>query len=280
MAVVTTQCLSPAKINLMLRVVGQRSDGYHLLQTCFQLLDWGDEITFKLIKADGRNQIEIVGFEGLDAQENLIYQAAQMIKPWAQLKSDWLIDVDKKIPMGAGLGGGSSNAATALKFFNQAWQCDLSVFDLLALAAKLGADVPVFLLGQNALAGGIGDQLTPMDFKAPHILLLFPDCHINTAELFKDPSLVRNQTPLNPANLQQPSFWINDFMPVVLQQFPQVNFIYQQLKAKMNLRLSGSGSTLFAVFDDLSAAQLAHHQATDVCAAILVQSQSNKTNNQ
>jgi len=234
------------------------------------LLDWGDEMTFKPIKMDGCKQLEISGFSELDVEDNLIHQAAQMLKPWAQSDSDWLIQVDKKIPMGAGLGGGSSNAATALKFLNQAWKCDLSAFNLLALAAKLGADVPVFILGQSALAGGIGDVLTPMKFVTPYVLLLFPDCHINTTELFKAPNLVRGQTPLRLTSMKQTSFWINDFMPVVLQQFPQVNHIYQRLKSSMNLRLSGSGSTLFAIFDDFDSAQLAHKEATDVCAAHIV----------
>ncbi len=273
MDMVTTRLLSPAKINLMLRIVGQRADGYHLLQTCFQLLDWGDEITFNPVKTDGSNHIEITGFDDLDVKDNLIYQAAEMLKPWAQFNSDWLIKVDKQIPLGAGLGGGSSNAATALKFFNQAWQCDLSVFDLLALAAKLGADVPVFILEQSTLAGGIGDVLTPMKFDTPHILLLFPDCHINTAELFQAPDLVRDQSTIKSISLQQPSFWINDFMPVVLLQFPQVDYIYQRLKTEMNLRLSGSGSTLFAVFDELNNAQRAYKIAEEVCMARLVQPQ-------
>ncbi|VAW44646.1 4-diphosphocytidyl-2-C-methyl-D-erythritol kinase [hydrothermal vent metagenome] len=273
MDMVTTRLLSPAKINLMLRIIGQRADGYHLLQTCFQLLDWGDEITFNPVKTDGSNHIEITGFDDLDVKDNLIYQAAEMLKPWAQLNSDWLIKVDKQIPLGAGLGGGSSNAATALKFFNQAWQCDLSVFDLLALAAKLGADVPVFILEQSTLAGGIGDVLTPMKFDTPHILLLFPDCHINTAELFQTPDLVRDQSTIKSISLQQPSFWINDFMPVVLLQFSQVDYIYQRLKTKMNLRLSGSGSTLFAVFNELNSAQRAHKIAEEVCMARLVQPQ-------
>lgn len=277
MAVVSSRVISPAKVNLMLRIVGQQADGYHILQTCFQLLDWGDEITFKSVESAGSNCIDIDGFSGLDIQDNLIYQAAQMLRPWAQLKTDWVISVDKKIPMGAGLGGGSSNAACALKFLNQAWQCDLSVFDLMAMAAKLGADVPVFVLGQSALAGGIGDELTPMKFDTPHILLLFPGCHVNTAELFRMPGLSRNQNTVNPNCLQQPSFWINDFMPLVLQQFPVINKVYQQLKSKMQLRLSGSGSTLFAVFDDSAAAQVAYEHAIEVCNAVLARPISNKT---
>lgn len=255
----------------MLRVLKRRNDGYHQLQTCFQLLNWGDEMTFKPINETGKNQLKINGFGNLSLADNLIYQAAQMLKPWAQVHSDWLIEVKKNIPLGAGLGGGSSNAATALKFFNQAWQCDLSIFDLLALAAKLGADVPVFILGQSAVATGIGEQLTPMKFNTPYILLLFPDCHINTAEIFKAPDLARNQSALRNESMQQPSFWINDFMPVVLKRFPQVNHIYQTLKHNMKLRLSGSGSTLFAVFNDLKSAQQAQLMTTELCDAVIVQ---------
>ena len=275
MAVVNTKVLSPAKINLMLRVVGQKDDGYHLLQTFFQVLNWGDIINFSLIKEAGNNELKIAGFDDLNVKDNLIYQAAEMLKPWARIKSDWLIQVEKKIPMGAGLGGGSSNAAMTLKFFNQAWQCDLSVFDLLAMAAKLGADVPVFVLGQSALAGGVGDELTPMEFNTPYILLLFPDCHINTAELFRDPNLVRNQSPLSVSQFENTSFWINDFLPVVIQRFPEVNHIYQRLKLKMNLRLSGSGSTLFAVFNDLKSAQAAQQYAAELCEAKIVQAVPN-----
>ena len=276
MDVVSTLALSPAKVNLMLRVIGERSDGYHLLQTCFQLLDWGDQMIFSLLRQRGVNHIEISGFKDLRVQDNLIYQASQLLRPYAKLNSDWLIEVDKNIPLGAGLGGGSSNAATTLKFLNKAWQCSLSDIDLLSLGAKIGADVPVFILGQSAIAGGVGDELTPMNFDTPHILLLFPDCHINTAELFQAPDLVRDQCQVNSVSRQLSSFWINDFMPVVLQQFPQVDSVYQRLKSFMNVRLSGSGSTLFAVFNDLQSAQKAHEIATDICETRLVQPQLSK----
>lgn len=271
MELVSSKQLSPAKINLMLRVVGQRKDGYHELQTCFQLLDWGDVITFKPLKSNGANKIEIEGFGDLPTEDNLIYHAAQMIKPWAQNHSDWVVQVEKNIPCGAGLGGGSSNAAMVLKFFNTAWQCDLSMFDLLAMAAKLGADVPVFVLGQSALAAGIGDRLEPMQFNTPYVLLLFPECHINTAELFRSPNLVRDQSPLKVSEINQTSYWINDFMPVVIQQFPKVNAIYHALKSQMSLRLSGSGSTLFALFDDLNSAEEAKQKAAEICDVKLTQ---------
>ena len=262
--------LSPAKINLMLRVVGQRGDGYHLLQTCFQLLDWGDEITFMPIKRQCANQIEIKGFDDLALKDNLIYKAAQMLKPFAKLNADWLVRVDKRIPLGAGLGGGSSNAATTLKFLNQAWQCDLCLSDLMKMGAKLGADVPVFILGHSALASGIGDELTPMEFNTPNILLLFPGCHVDTAELFASRRLIRDQSQIKSGELHKKSFWINDFMPVVLQQFPEIEYVYTRLKNEMNLRLSGSGSTLFAIFNDSKSAEKSYDKASEFCQAYLV----------
>ncbi len=272
MAMVKQQILSPAKINLMLRVLGQRSDGYHELQTCFQLLNWGDLLTFEQNQANGSNQVDIIGFGDLAVKDNLIYQAAQMLKPWAQANTDWTITVNKQIPMGAGLGGGSSNAATTLKFLNEHWQCDLSTFDLLALAVKLGADVPVFILGQGALATGIGDVLSPRRFETPYILLLLPDCHIKTPDLFKAKELVRNQSVLNESSLHDQSFWINDFYPVVLHQFPEIKQIYDQLRNQINLKLSGTGSAMFALYDDEARAMKAQQLASQVCRSLVVES--------
>ncbi|MGJ8662970.1 MAG: 4-(cytidine 5'-diphospho)-2-C-methyl-D-erythritol kinase [Marinicella sp.] len=271
MELVTQRLLSPAKINLMLRILGQRADGYHQLQTCFQILNWGDQMQFEPRPDYQPRQIEISGFGELEKEDNIIFKAAQLLKPWAVGQSAWHIDVEKNIPLGAGLGGGSSNAATTLKFLNQAWQCDLSTFDLLAMAIKLGADVPIFILGQGALATGIGEELSPMSFDSPYVLLLIPDCHVNTAELFSHPSLNRNQINLKLKQIQQRSFWINDFFPVVLQKFPQINSIYQALKGQIDLRLSGSGGVMFALFDEVEEAEAALQLARTHCQAFLVQ---------
>jgi len=263
--------LSPAKINLMLRILGQRDDGYHELQTAFQLLDWGDEMTFTAEPGMGSHKLTLSGFDGVDAVDNLITQAAALLQPWATLSTDFQVDVIKNIPMGAGLGGGSSNAATTLKFLNQAWVCDLSTFDLLSLAAKLGADVPVFLLGLGAEASGRGDVLTPRQFETPHILLLLPDVHVSTAKLFSHPALQRNQQALTANQLKDPSLWINDFFPLVLNNFPDIAAIYAKLKHDMPLRLSGSGGAMFAIFDDLGDAQRACDKASACCQALLLQ---------
>lgn len=270
MAMVKQQILSPAKINLMLRILAQRPDGYHDLQTFFQLLNWGDLITYEQTQVEGSNQIKLTGFGDLAAEDNLIFKAAQMLKPWAQSQSDWSVKVDKRIPMGSGLGGGSSNAAATLKFLNEHWQCDLSTFDLLALAVKLGADVPVFILGQGALGAGIGDVLTPKKFDTPYILLLLPECHIKTPDLFDAEDLVRDQSRLKESSMQDQSFWINDFFPVVLHKFPAIKHIYDQLKTEIELKLSGTGSALFALFNDEASANKAQQLASQVCRSMVV----------
>lgn len=255
----------------MLRVVGQRPDGYHLLQTCFQLLNWGDVMTFDCRHECGEAALTVTGMPAVAAADNLITRAAAVLRPKAKRHSDWLVKVDKRIPMGAGLGGGSSNAAVTLKFLNQQWQCGLDQRELLDLATTLGADVPVFVAGQSALATGIGEVITPMSFDTPHVVLLLPDIHINTATLFAHPGLQRNQVPLPQALMQDPSFWINDFFPLVLQEHPALRRMYEALKAHMPLRLSGTGSTLFAVFDDATAAENARRLASMHGQAIRVQ---------
>ncbi len=254
----------------MLRILSQRSDGYHELQTCFQILDWGDLLTFEQRQTTGDQRVSVEGVSGVKTEDNLIVRAAELLKPIAKQTSDWLVKVNKQIPMGGGLGGGSSNAATALKFLNQAWHCELSDAQLLPLAATLGADVPVFIAGQSCLATGIGEQLQPMVFDTPHILLLFPACQINTAALFADPLLNRNQVVLDQSLLQDPAYWINDFLPLVLQKYPAVDEVYQALRGAMRVRLSGSGSTMFAVFTDPSEAAAAQHFAKTVCKTRLV----------
>ncbi|MCX7552967.1 4-(cytidine 5'-diphospho)-2-C-methyl-D-erythritol kinase [Marinicella sp. S1101] len=269
MELVTHTFLSPAKINLMLRILGQRQDGYHELQTCFQILNWGDEIQFKPFTSAEPNAIKITGFERLKPEDNLIHKAAQLLKPLANNTTSWQLAVTKNIPMGAGLGGGSSNAAVVLKFLNDAWQCGMHEKALAELGVRLGADVPVFLSNSSAVATGIGDVLVPTAFNTPHILLLFPETSISTSEMFKHKALNRSQATLKASYLQRPSFWINDFFPLVLKTNHEVNNVYQKLSPSMPIRLSGSGSTLFVLFDDISAAEDAYRLAKCVCKAVL-----------
>lgn len=269
MELVKHTLLSPAKINLMLRILGQRQDGYHELQTFFQILNWGDEIQFVPFSSTQPNAIKIAGFEQLSPEDNLIYKAAQLLKPLAKNTTSWHIAVTKNIPMGAGLGGGSSNAAVVLKFLNDAWQCGLNKNTLAELGVGLGADVPIFILNSSAVATGIGDALVPMAFNTPHILLLFPETSISTSHMFAHKALNRSQTALKASYFQRPSFWINDFFPLVLSTNDVVNDVYQKLISSMPLRLSGTGSTLFVLFDDITAAEDAYRQAKSICHAVL-----------
>jgi 4-diphosphocytidyl-2-C-methyl-D-erythritol kinase len=257
MALVDLTRLSPAKINLMLRIVGRRADGYHDLQTLFQLLNWGDQMRFVQLNDQGHKHITISGFSDLPDEDNLIYRAAMKLQPWARQSSDWHITVDKHIPQGAGLGGGSSNAATTLMVLNEYWHCGLNQQQLMALGVELGADVPVFIYGRSALATGVGDQLTEWMVDTPFVLLVLPEIHINTAKLFSHQGLTRDQQVLNPDQLHQQDLWINDFFPLLIRLNPEIAGLFEQLKQVMPVRLSGTGSAMFAVYKDKEQAETA-----------------------
>ena len=189
----TFTVLSPAKLNLFLHITGRRPDGYHTLQTAFQLLDWGDSMQFTPNNS-GRISLSICNL-GISADENLIVRAARLLQERADDKSVGAdIIVDKQIPAGGGLGGGSSNAATTLLVLNQLWGLNLDTEYLQLLGAKLGADVPVFVAGSSAWAEGIGEILTPLDLPPYWYLIIQPDCHVSTAKIFSCEQL--NETPL------------------------------------------------------------------------------------
>ncbi len=269
------EVLSRAKINLMLRIIGRRDDGYHELQTHFQLLEWGDQMTFKCIKLQGSNEVHIKGFEELPTEKNLIYKAAMAIKGFAKNTSDWLVEVNKQIPQGAGLGGGSSNAAQTLRCLNVQWECGLSQQALMEMGKGLGADVPIFIAGHSATASGIGADLVYMAFDTPYILLLFPETSINTAALFNQPMLKRNQVALAESDLLCRDLWINDFFPLVLNQYEEIAYIYEHMKDLFHVRLSGSGSTLFGIFNDKQQAENAYKKASQITNSLLVTSKMN-----
>ena len=268
MAVV--KALSPAKINLMLRVTGQRADGYHELQTCFKLLNWGDDMHFDFIDALTHSEVDVKGFDDIPIQDNLIYQASQLLQPHIKKHQSVSIDVTKKIPQGGGLGGGSSNAATTLKVLNKAWDCQLTQRKLMQLGLQLGADVPVFVLAQDALGTGVGEALMPVALPQHHVLLLFPECSIPTVDVFKNKGLKRDQKPIPSQEVAEARHWINDCLPVVLANYPSVNHVYQALSQYFHVYLSGTGSTLFILFDDLDAARKAKKMAQTVCSCHLV----------
>ena len=185
---------SPAKINLFLHITGQRDNGYHDLQTIFQLLDFGDNLTFY---PNESGKIHLNGnIDGVDEKNNLIVRAAKLLQSSTGCSKGCTIELDKKLPLGAGLGGGSSNAATSLVALNALWECGLATDDLAELGEKLGADVPVFIYGQSAFAEGIGEILTPMELPKKWFLVVTPDCQVSTEEIFSHPQLTRNSSPI------------------------------------------------------------------------------------
>lgn len=252
----------------MLRVLRRRDDGYHNLQTSFELLDWGDTLHFS--RADG-SLLTIEGdFGGLPQQDNLIDRAARLLEPLAKCFQSVKIEVEKRIPQGAGLGGGSSNAAMTLAVLNRFWQCELSNDQLMQLGLKLGADVPVFLFGKSAVATGVGEQLKAFDFTARFYVLLMPDCTIPTASVFSDPLLKRDQEMVDIAVVDNPTVWVNDCLPVVLSQFPEMQALYDRVSQTDTVYLSGTGSTLFAAFDSLDAAESCADRSRAFCPNVVV----------
>ena len=215
----TLRVPSPAKINLFLHITGQRSDGYHNIQTVFQLLDIGDELTFTA-NSSGKIQLN-ASITDLSEKDNLIYRAAKLLQVSTKSTKGCVIDLTKRIPMGAGLGGGSSNAATTLVTLNYLWECGLTAGELAGLGQMLGADVPVFVVGKSAFAEGIGEILTPVKLPKKWFLVITPDCHVSTAEIFSNPQLTRNSSPIKIRALEAAECR-NDCQRVVVKNYPAV----------------------------------------------------------
>jgi len=244
---------APAKINLFLHITGRRADGYHLLQTIFQFLDYGDTLTFA-VRQDGAIR-RLTEIPGVPAECDLTVRAARQLQALTGTPLGVDIGIEKQLPMGGGLGGGSSDAATTLVALNHLWRLGLSEDELAMLGLKLGADVPVFVRGRAAWAEGVGEVLTPLELPEPWFLVVIPPCHVPTAELFAAPELTRNvQTLKIPAFLsgQWSEQWreqtVNVFEPVVRQRYPDVDNALKWLAKFAPARMSGSGACLFAPF--------------------------------
>ncbi|SDY81429.1 4-(cytidine 5'-diphospho)-2-C-methyl-D-erythritol kinase [Acinetobacter kyonggiensis] len=257
---------SPAKLNLFLHITGRRDDGYHELQTIFQLIDLNDWLEFT--QTDDL-QISIDGLNSVDLEQNLIYKATQILKPYAQKITGLSIRVEKNIPMGAGLGGGSSNAATTLIVVNQLWQCGLSIEQLAELGVKLGADVPIFVYGRNAWAEGIGEHLTFIDLEQKKYIVLKPDCFISTQLLFSQKTLTRNtKTSTFCAYQLTPFNFGNNFEPLARSLYPEVNEAMQYLDQFGIAKLTGTGACVFTeVTSDMNIDEILAHSP---CKAYLV----------
>ena len=234
---------SPSKLNLFLHITGRRPDGYHELQSIFQLIDLCDWLEFEQT-AD--KQIQIEGLASVDLEQNLIYRATQVLKPYAKAYSGLKIRLEKNIPMGAGLGGGSSNAATTLIVVNQLWDCGLTIEQLAELGVKLGADVPIFVHGRNAWAEGIGEHLTFIDLDQKQFIVLKPDCFISTQLLFSQKTLTRNTKPTTFCAYQlKPSAFGNNFEPLARSLYPEVDEAMRYLDQFGTARLTGTGACVF-----------------------------------
>ena len=234
---------SPAKLNLFLHITGRRDNGYHELQTIFQLIDLYDWLEFEV---NDTQSIQIQGLNSVNLEQNLIYKATQILKPYAKQATGLNIKIEKHIPMGAGLGGGSSNAATTLIVVNQLWQCGLDTQKLAELGLQLGADVPIFVHGRNAWAEGIGEQLTFIDLAPKQYIVLKPDCFISTQLLFSQKILTRNTKPTKFCGYQiKPSDFGNNFEPVARSLYSEVDEAMRYLDQFGQAKLTGTGACVF-----------------------------------
>ncbi|MBP6352659.1 MAG: 4-(cytidine 5'-diphospho)-2-C-methyl-D-erythritol kinase [Acinetobacter sp.] len=257
---------SPAKINLFLHITGRRENGYHELQTIFQLIDLYDWMSFEITQDDS---IKIEGLAAVQLEQNLIYRAAQLLRPHAKQPCGLNIHIEKNIPMGAGLGGGSSNAATTLIVLNQLWQCDLTEQQLAAYALQLGADVPIFVFGRNAWAEGIGEKLSFIDLTQKQFIVLKPDCFISTQQLFLQKSLTRDSKITTFCAYQlEPSLFGNNFEPVARQLYSEVEEAMHYLDQFGQAKLTGTGACVFIeVTAEMNLEQILQHAP---CQAYLV----------
>ncbi|BFM49418.1 4-(cytidine 5'-diphospho)-2-C-methyl-D-erythritol kinase [Marinomonas sp. THO17] len=240
------QLPSPAKLNLFLHITGQRSDGYHELQTVFQFIDLCDTLEFQLTQD---KQIHISpDIDGVATHDNLIFKAAEKLLKFRQDAMMGVhIKLDKRLPMGGGIGGGSSNAATTLLALNHLWQCDLSLPQLADIGLQLGADVPVFVMGFSAFAEGVGERLQEVKPDTSYYLLLKPNCHVATGQIFTDKHLTRDTPPIKISHALKLGGH-NDCLDIVRKHNPEVNDAYLWLKNHGDAKLTGTGACLFIAF--------------------------------
>jgi 4-diphosphocytidyl-2-C-methyl-D-erythritol kinase len=237
---------APGKLNLFLHVLGRRADGMHLLQTVFRLVEAGDRVGLA-VREDGE-----IRFEGEFGEDNLCVRAARLLKAESGAPEGASIVLDKRLPVGGGMGGGSSDAATVLLVLNRLWRLGLSRAQLMALGLKLGADVPVFLFGESAVGEGVGERLSALPLPSAWYLVLHPQVPVSTKEIFTDAALTRDTKALKiPPFLSGQGR--NDLEPVVVRRYPEISDCLAWLRrhagsASIPARMTGSGSCVFAEF--------------------------------
>ncbi|MCE3025957.1 4-(cytidine 5'-diphospho)-2-C-methyl-D-erythritol kinase [Salinicola sp. DM10] len=247
---------APAKLNLLLRITGRRADGYHELQTLFQLLDHGDTLSFTP-RDDGAVTLS-PALDGVSAEENLIVRAARLLQQETGCRAGVDIVLDKRLPMGGGLGGGSSDAATTLVALDRLWQLDLGRERLAALGLGLGADVPVFVRGDSAWAEGVGERLIPVALAERWFVVVHPGVAVSTAAVFGHPGLTRDSTAISMRlaldGATPETVWRNDCESVVRALYPEVDRALAWLSSYGNALLTGTGACVFCpVADEASA---------------------------
>jgi len=259
----TISISAPAKLNLFLHITGQREDGYHLLQTVFQFLDYAD--TINLVRREDGHINRVSELAGVPAEEDLVVKAAKLLQTHCHSQLGVDISVDKQLPMGGGLGGGSSNAASVLVALNHLWGCGLSQQELMELGIHLGADVPVFIFAQSAWAEGVGEQLKPIDLAEKWFLVLKPQINVSTAAVFANSQLRRDCSTIT----------IRDFLAgqtdnvcekPVREMYPQVDQALTDLARYCEngeSRLTGTGACVFAAFDSREQAEKAFTELSE-----------------
>lgn len=253
---------APAKLNRMLHITGRRPDGYHTLQTLFQFIDLQDELTLTL-RDDGEITLD-EALDGVRFEDNLVVRAARMLAPYRRDQRQGVgIGLTKRLPMGGGLGGGSSNAATVLVGLNRLWGLGLSLDALAELGLSLGADVPVFVHGQSAWAEGVGEKLTPVTLDTPWFVVIHPGVSVSTPAVFQDPELTRASPPITMARALQggASAWRNDCEETVKKRHPSIACALEWLGQYAPSRLTGTGACLFAEFESEHAAKAVTQEA-------------------
>lgn len=261
---------APAKLNLFLQIIGRRADGYHLLQTVFRLLDWGDTIHLR-VRSDGLIRRIGDSLPGVAEDDDLVIRAARLLQSSTGARAGAEIRLDKRIPAGGGFGGGSSDAATVLVALNALWGLGLPVDALAELGLQLGADVPVFVRGHNAWAEGVGEQLTRIALPQAAYVLVDPGVHVPTPALFQSQELTRDAAPVKIADFASGSLLDNAFEPVLRRREPAVEAVFQALSQIGTPRLTGSGSGCFVEFATRAAAEQALAQLPDSLRAWVVE---------
>ncbi len=248
--------LAPAKVNMFLHITGQRSDGYHTLQSAFQLLDYYDTVSLKPTE----NSIvkRITAIDAIPENEDLCVRAARALQQAANCKKGVEIKLEKRIPMGGGLGGGSSDAATVLLALNDLWGIHFPRQRLMEIGLSLGADVPFFIFGQSAWAEGIGEILTPLSLPTPYYVVLTPQIHVSTVKIFTHSGLTKDTKPLKIADFSNganSNLFRNDLEKVVCEEFTAVASTLEWLNQYGQARMSGSGASVFVTVDSLAKAK-------------------------